>query len=80
MAASAPRIPPDAAPQSDFNTVEVVHPITNCDPIERKGQTVNTLRAKNGVVFKEVPAGIDVSGASTWQGVIPWGNIRWAKR
>ena len=78
--ASGGVLKPAANPQSDFFEVELVHPLENCSKRERKAQRVNQIRIDQDVWFKEHPAGVEVCGAGAWQGVVPWSNIKMARR
>lgn len=82
---AAVKIPPDPkppapAPASDYSAIELIAPLRNCTPRDRRGQMVVTLRAIEGVVFKDHEHGVEVTGAATWKGIVPWANIKQAVR
>jgi hypothetical protein len=69
-----------ATPGSDYTQLELVNTVINVTKKDRKGQQVTTIRATEGVVFKDHPHGVEISGDAHWKGVIPWANIKMARR
>lgn len=69
-----------AAENSDYSELVLVDTVLNVTKNDRKGQQVSTIRAREGVVFKATPIGVEVSGDAHWKGTIPWTSIKYAKR
>ncbi len=69
-----------ANPPSDYTEVEVVHPIVNSSKRDRKAQRVTLIRVDQDTWFKDHPCGVEVCGSGAWRGVVPWSNIKMAKR
>lgn len=67
-------------PATDYREIELVEGLMNCTKVDRKSQRVYQLRAIEGVTLMAHPAGVEVGGNSTWRGVVPWSNIKVAKR
>lgn len=68
---------------TDYREVELRDPLVNCTMHDRKGQRVSLIRVepdKETFVIKEHPAGVEIVGGQAWNGVIPWSNIKMAKR
>lgn len=78
--AQTPKPVPAANPASDFSYVELHEALPNCSKRDRASQRVNQLRIDADVWFKEHPVGIEVCGGGAWRGVVPWSNIKMAKR
>jgi hypothetical protein len=67
-------------PASDFTEVEVRDPIVNCSKRDRKAQRETLIRVDQDVYFKDREAGVEVCGNGAWRGMVPWSNIKLAKR
>jgi hypothetical protein len=67
-------------PATAYSVIELLQPLVNTHPVDRKSQMVSTLRATGGVIFKEHPAGVEIAGNATWKGIVPWSNIKAVKR
>jgi hypothetical protein len=67
-------------PATDFSEIEVRDPIVNCSKRDRKAQRVTLIRVDEDVYFKDRDAGVEVCGTGAWRGLVPWSNIKMAKR
>ncbi len=69
-----------AHPKSEYAYVELVEAIPNCSKRDRTTQRVAQIRPDADVFLKEHAHGVEICGNGSWTGVVPWTNIKYAKK